>query len=86
MSGREGYRMDPLEQKNRELDKKAKTAQQIGIFTGIPMLLLAYVFAGWFMGAWLDKRFHTDKILTAVCILLCVGLAFREIFRLLKKL
>lgn len=78
--------MDPLEKKNKELDEKAKTVQRIGIFTGIPMMFLAYIFVGWIAGRWLDKRFHTDGIFMAVCMLICVGLAFREIFSMLKKL
>ena len=78
--------MDPLEKRNRELDKKAKTSQQIGIFTSIPMLLLVNAGVGYFIGNWLDKKFHTQTILTAVCVLVFMGMAFREIFSLLKKL
>ena len=78
--------MDPLEKKKKELDEKAKTAQQIGVYTGIPILLLIYSLVGWFVGAWLDRKFHTDMILTAACILVGMGLAFREIFKMIKKL
>ena len=69
---------EPEEERNRRL-------RQAGIMMGLPASMLATILVGYFLGAWVDNRFHTAPWGLLVFILLGIGAAFREVFGILKK-
>lgn len=58
--------------------------KQLGVLTTIPILLLAGPAVGYFIGAWIDRKFQCYPWVTIIFVFLGFTAAGREIVRLLK--
>ncbi|MEW6201929.1 MAG: AtpZ/AtpI family protein [bacterium] len=71
---------------NEKNDKeKWERYRKVGIYTGIPWIFVAGVGVGYFIGSYLEKVFKTGGILLGICMMVGVGVAFYEIFRMVSK-
>ena len=73
--------------KNDEENDKDKWERyhKVGLYTGIPWIFIAGVGVGYLIGSQLEKVFHTGGILLGISMMVGVGVAFYEIFRMISK-
>ncbi len=64
---------------------KDSDLRKIAILTTVPAMMLAAPLIGYGIGWWLDTKFGTDPYLSLVGILLGLGSAGVETYRLIKK-
>jgi F0F1-type ATP synthase assembly protein I len=67
------------------LPKKGGGQPGPGAFTGIGLMLAVSTGLGYWLGAWLDGRWHTSPWLSLVGLLFGMGAGFLEVARLLKR-
>lgn len=58
--------------------------KQIGVLTTVPVILLAGPAAGFFLGGWIDRQWHSYPWFTVIFIGLGFTASAREVIRLLK--
>ncbi|MSP59403.1 MAG: AtpZ/AtpI family protein [Myxococcales bacterium] len=51
----------------------------LGLFFGVAIVI------GYFIGHWLDRRFHTDPWIGMVGLLVGVAAGFRELYRVARQ-
>ena len=59
--------------------------KQLGILTAVPIVLLAGPALGFFLGSWLDRKYHIYPWVTIIAVALGFIASGREIVRLLKQ-
>jgi F0F1-type ATP synthase assembly protein I len=67
-------------------ENRQKGYRQIALATTIPLIMVAALFVGYFIGNYLDKLFGTDKIMTLIFLLLGLGAGGVETVRLIKEI
>jgi len=66
-------------------DEQANWMRQIGLLTGIPILLAVGPIIGYFAGNWLDGKFGTEPTFTIILIVLGFVASGKEVYRLIKR-
>ncbi len=61
-----------------------RLAQQAGLFTSIPMIMMGGPAAGFFIGAFLDRRFSISPWGTGIGVLLGLAAGFFETIQLIR--
>jgi len=54
--------------------------------SGIGIELVAPIVVGYFLGAWLDRKFHTDPWLMMILSLLGIAAGFVNLFIIVNKI
>ncbi|HOO55406.1 MAG TPA: AtpZ/AtpI family protein [bacterium] len=72
-------------QQEKEEEEKIKQRQRIGVYTGIPMTLLSGVGMGYLMGAYLEKKFPSDNLILAGCLIFGFVAGFKLVLDYIKK-
>ena len=67
-------------------DRNLSQVKQIGTLTAVPIILLVGPLAGYFVGDWVDRKFHIHPWGILLFLLLGFTAAVREITRLLKQI
>ena len=57
----------------------------IGVLTTIPLILLIGPVAGYFLGGWIDRKFHIFPWLTVIFVALGFAASGREVARIVKE-
>ncbi len=75
--------------KTEEEKKKAKEkeilTQKMAVYTGIPALMAGGLGFGCFVGYFLDRHFHGNNIIMAICGLIGFAAGVYQVIELLKK-
>jgi len=67
---------------------KKKETGRLGaasLYLAVPTLLAASILVGFFLGRWADSKLGTDPYLMIIGLVLGMGAAGRELYRLVKK-
>ena len=67
-------------------DKKKKPHNKWLIFLNIPFQMGIIIFAGVFLGNFLDEKFNANPVFIIICSLMAIFISFYSIFRNLKKI
>ena len=73
------------EEQKKEEKEKRELAQKLAVYTGIPSLMIGGVIVGYFVGSYLDKRFHGNNIILSVCLLLGFAGGAYQVIEMIKK-
>jgi F0F1-type ATP synthase assembly protein I len=60
-------------------------ARQLGLLTAIPMLLAVSPLVGFYLGRWIDARFHTEPVFQFILLLLGLVAGVRETVLIIRK-
>ena len=74
-----------MPQKSSPPQKKAGRYGSASLYMAVPTLLAASILVGFFLGRWADKEFGTEPYLMIAGLVLGMGAAGREMYRLIKK-
>ena len=66
-------------------DNNFEQIKQVGVLTVVPIILLVGPLFGYFLGSWIDRKFHIYPWFTIILITLGFVASGREIVRLLKQ-
>jgi ATP synthase protein I len=66
-------------------DEKQKMVRQLGVYITIPFVLAIPPILGWFIGSWLDEKFHSQPFLMYLLLVLGFVAGFRELYRIIKR-
>ena len=66
-------------------DPDYKGLRSAGLLLSIPTLLIVAPLVGFFLGGWLDKRFHTTPWLTIAGLVLGFFAAGRETYQIYRR-
>ena len=75
---------DDKEAQEKKKDK-ADQIQKLSVYTGIPALMIGGVLVGYFVGHYLDKRFHGNNIILSVCLLVGFAAGCYQVIEMIKK-
>jgi len=59
--------------------------RQVGLLTTIPLLLAVSPIIGFFMGRFLDRKLHTEPVLSIVFLILGFAAGARQVANVVKK-
>jgi ATP synthase protein I len=66
-------------------DPRFRELRSAGLLLAIPTLLIVSPLVGFFLGNWLDRRFHTSPWLTILGLLLGFGAGARETYLIYRR-
>ncbi len=64
---------------------KFKNLKYLSLITQVALVMVIPIFASFFIGKFLDEYFDTGVIFMIIFILLGVGAAFRNLFKIVMK-
>ena len=67
-------------------DAYFRQIRQVGVLTTIPIILLIGPTVGYFLGSWLDRKFHIYPWFTIILVGLGFAASGREVMRLLQEI
>lgn len=59
--------------------------RQVGLLTTIPLLLAVSPIVGFFIGRFLDRKFHTDPMLSIVFLIIGFVAGARQVANVVRK-
>lgn len=59
--------------------------RQVGLLTGIPMVMVAGLLVGYFFGSWVDKFFHISPWGQVIFSILGIVAGFKQVFSLIEQ-
>jgi len=68
------------------LGKKENPLRVYAVFSGIAIQMLAIIGGFAYLGTWLDAKYNTDKLITAIGVLAGVGLSLYLVLVQLKRI
>lgn len=74
------------DKKNKKEDEKYKQLRNYGAFSGIGILLLTCVVAGYLIGDFLDRKLGTEPWFLVIFVMLGSVAAFVEMIRMVKNI
>ncbi len=72
-------------EKKERAKEKEQLMQKMSIYTGIPAMMVGGVLVGYFVGSYLDKRFHGNNIILAISLLVGLAAGFYQVIEMVKK-
>ena len=78
--------MLPKKESPATLEKEGNPLRTYAIFSGIAIQMLAIIGGFAWLGTWLDEKYHTDEVLTAIGVLAGVGLSLYLVLLQLKRI
>jgi F0F1-type ATP synthase assembly protein I len=74
-------------EKEAKAEKKEKSdlAQKLSVYTGIPAMMVGGLLVGWFIGRYLDNRFHGNNIILGISMLVGFAAGAYQVIEMLKK-
>ncbi len=74
-----------LQKRRKDRDTSQWMLQQAGGYGFVGLEFGVVLIAGYFIGQWLDEYFQMAPYLTYACLLLGFATAFRDLFRLIRR-
>ena len=71
--------------KNKKEDDRYWMMRQVGLLTTIPLLLAVSPLIGFFMGRFLDRKLHTDPVLSIVFLIIGFVAGARQVANVVKR-
>jgi ATP synthase protein I len=73
----------PLAKNSRE--ERYRSVRQVGLLGTIPMVMVLYPLAGFFLGDFLDGKLGTEPLLSIILIVASLVAAVRDVIRIIRK-